>query len=251
MKRRMVALLLASLVCLGAEGCPNGDMTTGGLLALAEESRNVQELLNQLPRHMRMNYTFMEKSGSLQPASLEHPRLIHFGSDARFLLAVSTDPSDPEREVLEFADLDAQGHWRFRTLDLRTTPATLAEPAVCKTCHGQQVTRPIWGAYPSWPGSFSPQDGGHAIAAPKPAESHARSTRRPIQPSRFHGTSDSSGRALCIAGSRFVACQPRLRFRVGRLGGRGIFLAHEEPPPVSRASRGLLPSARQLLAAPI
>lgn len=159
MQRNVMALLALSIVILGNRCEDNGDMSTARLVALAEASTDVEDLLQRLPSHMRMNYTLMEQSGGLQPASLEHPRLVHFGSDARFFLAASTDPRDPEREVLEFAELDSEsGGWRFQTLDLRTSPATLEEPQVCLGCHGSEVPRPIWGSYPGWPGAFGPDE---------------------------------------------------------------------------------------------
>ncbi len=151
-------VLLSTFTGMGAN-C-NGDMTTDRLVALAADAKDVESLLDSLPEHMRMNFTLMEDSGGLQPASREHPRLVHFGSDARFILAVSTDPEDPNREVLEFTELDTEtGGWNFQTLDLRASPPIRDEPAVCKTCHGAESPRPIWGTYPDWPGSFSPTEG--------------------------------------------------------------------------------------------
>ncbi len=157
MRSLILSLVVSSIALLG-NSC-NGDMSTDRLVELAAEHGSVEGVLANLPLHMRKNYTLMEKSGGLQPASLEHPRLIHFGSDARFILAVSTDPSDPQREVIEFTELDREsGNWRFRTLDLRSVPAKMDEPSLCRSCHGEAVTRPIWGSYPSWPGAFGPTD---------------------------------------------------------------------------------------------
>ncbi len=77
-----------------------------------------------------------------------------FGTDARFLLAVSSMPSDPLYEVVEMAELDEHsGLWRFRALDMAAKPPALGQDdSACRTCHGSPA-RPIWGGYLDWQGA--------------------------------------------------------------------------------------------------
>ncbi len=232
MKRYALSFALLSIVLQGFTCHDNGDMSTERLVALAAESADVEDLLYRLPRHMRMNYTMMERSGGLQPASLEHPRLIHFGSDARFILAVSTDPRDPAREVIEFAELDTEdGGWNFRTLDLRTEPATLDQPAVCTSCHGQTATRPIWGTYPSWPGAFSPAD-----RAIPPA--HARRLNRLRNEPRdrfghlvhFERLHRPGNDLFSLPGRNYPYANIVLNFEIAAAAGEGFFLEMKKHP---------------------
>ena len=97
----------------------------------------------------------VENSLSGNPASLEHPRVILFGSDARFLWSFGTDPNDPKREVLDMAKLNGRtGYWIFRSLDFRENPPKLSRnDNECTECHSANP-RPIWESYPNWPGIF-------------------------------------------------------------------------------------------------
>ena len=119
---------------------------------------SVAELLGSLPPAMQKNYTMIDQTRTSLPSSVEHPRLIMFGSDARFLIAVGSHPSDHMRETVDMAELDDQsGLWIFRSLDMDTNPPRLADnDTACQACHGSPP-RPIWGTYPDWPGAFGPR----------------------------------------------------------------------------------------------
>lgn len=119
------------------------------------EIDNVRDLLSALPRSMGDSYVLMEDTRSRHMADLEHPRLIMYGLDARFLMSAGGVPDDPLYEVIEMAELDAQtGQWIFRALDFGQDPPALgASDQSCQGCHGSPV-RPIWGHYPDWPGAF-------------------------------------------------------------------------------------------------
>ena len=94
----------------------------------------------------------LSRSGN--PASVLHPRVLLFGSDARLLMSFGSDPDDPHREVVDLAELQAGGLWKFRSLDFRSDPPTLSPgDAACTGCHAAPP-RPFWGSYPSWPGMF-------------------------------------------------------------------------------------------------
>jgi hypothetical protein len=115
---------------------------------------SAEELLRALPAWLLASHVLVETTRTDHPASAEHPRLLLFGSDARLLLAFGSDPADPEREVVDLAELEESGFWKLRSLDFRTTPPTLSsDDRACSGCHGDPA-RPLWGSYPSWPGMF-------------------------------------------------------------------------------------------------
>src|SRR5262245_11298685 len=137
---RLVVTLLVGLVCAcaaeeAAISAPD-PASIGGVAAIAQRKppMKVRDVLRALPASMGESFTLMEASRSRQEASIDRPRLIMYGTDARFLVAVSTDPADPLYEVIEMAELDeASGKWRFRDLDMRTTPPRLSDDdAACR-----------------------------------------------------------------------------------------------------------------------
>ena len=132
-------------------------LTVQGIYAhvLEHEITNVRDLLSELPASMRESYVLMEDTRSRHLSELEHPRLIMYGVDARFLMSAGGVPEDPLYEVIEMAELDsATGEWIFRALDFEQSPPALSSSDdSCIGCHGDPV-RPIWGNYPDWPGAF-------------------------------------------------------------------------------------------------
>ena len=120
---------------------------------------DVETVLSSLPSWYMRNYALVETSQTGLPASLEHPRIILFGSDARFMMALGTHPNHPLRETIDLAELDPDtGAWHFNALDMGQSPPLLAnDDTVCQSCHGSPA-RPIWGTYPQWPGVFGPED---------------------------------------------------------------------------------------------
>jgi hypothetical protein len=115
---------------------------------------SVEDLLRALPAWLLANHVLVETTRTDHPASVEHPRLLLFGSDARLLLAFGSDPGDPEREVVDIAELEESGSWKLRSIDFRTSPPALSsDDSACTRCHGDPP-RPIWGSYPDWPGMF-------------------------------------------------------------------------------------------------
>ncbi|TPV94488.1 MAG: hypothetical protein B7733_14970 [Myxococcales bacterium FL481] len=116
---------------------------------------SVDALIDYLPASFFGHFTLMHESQSQHGASHEHPRLLLFGSDARFLMAIGTDPSDPNVDVVEIAQLDREtGLWRYRDVDFGQQPPRLGrDDATCRGCHGTPP-RPIWGSFPRWSGAF-------------------------------------------------------------------------------------------------
>src|SRR5262249_2377892 len=128
--RLALALLLALLSSCAAEepamSAPDPS-SVAGVAAVAQKPTSVRAWPRPRPASMGESFTLMETSRSRHAASRERPRIIMYGTDARFLVAASTDPADRLYEVLEMAELDeASGKWRFRDLDMRATPARLS-----------------------------------------------------------------------------------------------------------------------------
>ena len=135
-------------------------LTTAQLVGLVDTNNitNVADFLSALPPYMGESFTLMEETRSRHQASIEYPRLIMYGPDARILLGVSSHPLDPLREVVEVAELDeASGLWRFSQFDFRAAFVHDTNTESCAGCHGSPL-RPIWGEYPNWPGAFAGQD---------------------------------------------------------------------------------------------
>lgn len=131
--------------------------TTGDVVeyVLTQEISQVSELMDVLPLGLTESFTLMEQSESRHLASLEQPRIIMYGTDARFIMGVSSHTDDPLREIIEMVEVDSvTGFWKFSQLDFTTSPPTHdTDDTVCQGCHGTPV-RPIWGRYPDWPGAF-------------------------------------------------------------------------------------------------
>ncbi|MEM9563058.1 MAG: hypothetical protein AAGA93_10590 [Actinomycetota bacterium] len=158
-------------------------LSTAGIVELVEGQAitNVADLLSALPPYMGESFVLMDESRSRHRASIDYPRLILYGPDARLLIGVSSHPADPLREVVELAELDeTSGLWRFSQLDFRTTFVHDTDASSCAGCHGSPQ-RPIWGSYPDWPGAFAGDD--ERLTGPQ-AHSLMRLKADPID--RFH-----------------------------------------------------------------
>ncbi len=135
------------------------DLSVGGLLQFVTDQgiSTLGDLLDALPPAMRRNYALVEETRTPLLSSVTFPRMILFGSDSRFLMALGTHPDDATRETVDIASLDdATGLWTFRSLDMAASPPVMsANDAACIGCHGSPP-RPIWGSYPDWPGIFGP-----------------------------------------------------------------------------------------------
>ena len=118
---------------------------------------SLEGLLGSLPTWILANHILLDGTRTAHRASVEHPRALLFGSDARFLLAFGSDPDDPSREVIDVAELEDNGFWKFRSIDFGTSPPTLSpDDDTCTGCHADPP-RPFWGSYSSWPGAFGPE----------------------------------------------------------------------------------------------
>jgi hypothetical protein len=138
-------------------GVPEAEIDALHAFARAAGISSLEGLLERLPGWLPTNHVLVDGTRTMHPASTEHPRVILFGSDARFLLAFGSDPGDPAREVLDLAELRDDGFWKLRSIDFGTSPPTLSpDDSGCTGCHADPP-RPFWGSYPSWPGMFGAQ----------------------------------------------------------------------------------------------
>ncbi len=121
------------------------------------------DLIALLPHEMRSNFTFMRKSGSPEGAAKAldgsplidslHPRLILFSADAKLILAATTHPQSGrlKLEGIEFSD--EASSFEMKNLEVVNGLPIRKSVASCSACHGQDA-RPIWEAYPTWPGAY-------------------------------------------------------------------------------------------------
>jgi hypothetical protein len=138
-------------------GVPEAEIDALYAFATNAGISSLEGLLGILPTWLLANHILVEETRTRNRASIEHPRGLLFGSDARFLMAFGSDPDDPRREVIDIAELEENGFWKFRSIDFGTSPPTLSpDDSGCKGCHADPP-RPFWGSYPNWPGMFGPQ----------------------------------------------------------------------------------------------
>ncbi len=114
----------------------------------------VEDVIPLLSEDLRTGLFLMEESRSRHQASRDYPRVILYGSDARFIFSMSTTPTDPLLETIEMIELQDDGELKFRQLDMSASPPKLgADDVACQACHGPRP-RLIWGQYRTWPGSY-------------------------------------------------------------------------------------------------
>ncbi|NOS80493.1 MAG: hypothetical protein HOP32_02775 [Nitrospira sp.] len=160
------------------------DLSIAGIQAYIARHgvREVKDILSALPPTIRSNYTLVAQTSGLQAASEAEPRIVMFGADGRFLLSVQSAPG-PKREMLEIGELQSDGRWIFREIQVATNTASGES---CVICHGAEHPRPIWHEYNQWPGVFG-ADGdtltsGEADAITRIKASQANSDRFHILP---------------------------------------------------------------------
>ena len=168
---RRVSLLLAAVLALAlvtacsGEAAPfepptQDELDIDALVAGAESGAltSVDDLILALPAEQRASVVLVAETKSLHEADVSSPRLLFFGPDARLLVAVSSDPSDPRYETAELMELDEEeGAFRLAAIRFGEDGARVEGQEQCTGCHGA-TPRPIWGSYPVWPGAFGESD---------------------------------------------------------------------------------------------
>ncbi len=126
-----------------------------GWLKATDAPKTVEGFLKRLPAAYRGHFTLMYSTGSLHRATPDYPRTIYFGPDSRLLTAVSSDPTDPRREIVELIEFNPKtARFTAHEIDFKqASPRLNNEPRNCAGCHGHDL-RPNWEPYDAWPGAY-------------------------------------------------------------------------------------------------
>jgi hypothetical protein len=134
-------------------------------LVTRDGTRSISGVLAALPADYRSNFALVFSSRSLQQASFGDPRVILYGSNARFLITFNGNPSERGYDTLETAQFDQRtNRFEFRELifpksgtggEVQSSPVN---PERCSRCHGDPL-RPIWDTTPLWPGAYGERYG--------------------------------------------------------------------------------------------
>ncbi len=119
-----------------------------------------EEFLDQLNFHKPQFYeneVLIHSSSSLQPSSLDAPRVLLFGEGV--VMAFSEEKSLEERrvEMVEFDRKEA----RFIPREIKFDGEQVTfndQPTSCRACHGQPF-RPIWNPYDFWARAYGSRIG--------------------------------------------------------------------------------------------
>ena len=118
------------------------------------EANNIEtadELIESLPPLHKRHVSLVFESQALNKelVSREHPRVVAWGADARFILSWASNPEAPDN--VEFLKPLAD-RWDAGVIDFSGDEPELSRPDVCSSCHGE-MKRPIWGDYDFWRGT--------------------------------------------------------------------------------------------------
>ncbi|GLS24441.1 hypothetical protein GCM10007877_01520 [Marinibactrum halimedae] len=159
------------------------EMTISGVDDFIQQNNitTIDALLKTFPDHYRTNFSLVEHTRATGQSDLEHPRIVLFGSDGRFLLNIGTKPDDPLYNALDVAELNTTtGHWEFSVFDFsQEKPILTRNDPSCNECHGSQNSRPVWGSFQEWTGVF----GDSFVDGPRPEaldDTHADKMNRII-----------------------------------------------------------------------
>jgi hypothetical protein len=143
------------------------DYTSFAALIRERGVRSVEDALALLPAELRLHYTLVYQTRSIQQASLQSPRAILFGTDAKLIVSFNGSPEQSNYDKLEILSFDdASETFALHSIAFDGGPPTFSEanPAVCTACH-RSAPQPIWKDYgtpndPSghgqWPGTYGP-----------------------------------------------------------------------------------------------
>ena len=122
----------------------------------ANDIGSAADLIESLPRLHKRHVAFVFDSEAIQPelVSREHPRVVSWGADARFILPWASNPDAPD--LVEFLE-QGTTQWDAGVIDFSGDEAELSNPEVCSTCHGH-LNKPIWGKYDLWLGTDGSRD---------------------------------------------------------------------------------------------
>ena len=125
---------------------------------------SVEEFINALPALHQERFVMVYRSEALAPEAIteEHPRIIAWGADGRFVFSWPTNPEMPHPfgESVEFLQQADDRTWIAGAIDFSNPTPEIAQPAVCQSCHGS-LSKPLWGGYFRWggtEGSYEPDE---------------------------------------------------------------------------------------------
>ena len=167
--QRIAALACAAFAALAAAGALPSAAAEMDYATFAQQIRErgvtrVEDALALLPAEMRLHYTLVHQSRSIQQGSLQNPRVLLFGTDARLIVTFNGNPDETNYDKLEILAFDdASETFALHSIEFGTGPPSFADnPAVCTACH-RAAPQPIWKDYGSpneesghgqWPGSY-------------------------------------------------------------------------------------------------
>ena len=159
--RRTLCLLLGLLGAAAPGQAAGFNFASLQSLLSRQDIESVEELIAALPAAQRSRYALVFESRSLQGASLENPRVILYGADARFIVTYNGSPAQRGFRVVETMEFDDDSkEFRLRELLFPERAAGVDKvvvselnPARCARCHGAPA-RPVWDTFPLWPGAY-------------------------------------------------------------------------------------------------
>ncbi len=159
--RRTLCLLLGLLGAAAPGQAAGFNFASLQSLLSRQDIDSVEELIAALPAAQRSRYALVFESRSLQGASLENPRVILYGTDARFIVTFNGSPAQRGFRVVETMEFDDDSkEFRLRELVFPERADGVAKvvvsevnPQHCARCHGAPA-RPVWDTFPLWPGAY-------------------------------------------------------------------------------------------------
>ena len=124
---------------------PGGIAVLRGFLD-AHSVESVEEFISALPPAHKKNFVMVYESQGLgaEFISAEHPRMISWGADGKYLFAWITNPEadEPFKSGVEF--LIAEGpEWLAGVVDFSGEAPAIKRPESCASCHGG-LHKPLW-----------------------------------------------------------------------------------------------------------
>jgi hypothetical protein len=125
--------------------------------------KTIEGVLACLPKDFREYNVMVYDSKGTGHSSYEFPRVIFYGDNGKFVVAVYTDPKEDgffEMETISFSENESASTLRDLIFDPEAQELPKASgrnPEECLVCH-KTDPRPNWNDYAFWPGAFGSVD---------------------------------------------------------------------------------------------
>lgn len=117
---------------------------------------SVTAFIDALPALHKERFVMVYRSEAIDAAAVteEHPRIIAWGADARFVFSWPTNPelSESTANSVEFLQQTDERTWTAGLIDFSADAPAISQPEVCQSCHGA-LSKPLWGGYFVWGGT--------------------------------------------------------------------------------------------------